>query len=493
MSSDPSERRRRTGLANIWTTFALTSLVIVIPVFAFAQGLSAANQPESIGIFANPINVFGLIFAFLVIMLINAVCVAGSSGLEVLRNSHVRSQDDGSSEQKKLNFFVENKDSMVAACVLGAQTMRAWLVLLCLLPAPALAGALGWIESPVQSSQFFWASALATVLLSIPVMGINVVIAELVGKSVGVTHPVDTMMRIGWILRLFNAIFRVPGILAVKIADVIAQRFNTNARFTIDNRVEEEIKDILESNDSEGDLEEEERELLESVFEFGDTVAREIMTPRVDMESIPVDSDLTAVANLVEATGHSRFPIYQETDDNIIGIVHAKDVLRALARNQSDLAIDQIMRPVQNVHETQKLHSLLAEMRARKTQMVIVQDEFGGTSGLVTIEDIVEELVGEIVDEYDVEVPEIEEKLTGHSVSGKLHIDDVNEVIGAEFDNEEFDTIGGYVFGLFGRQPAIGETISDENFTFIIEDSDGRRIQRLKIEPIEKESALDLT
>lgn len=492
MSSDPSERRRRTSLASTGTTITLTVIVVVIPVLAFAQGLSAANRPDTIGIFSSPVYTIGLILAFVTIMIVNAICVAGSSGLEVLRNSHVRSQDDGSSEQRKLNYFVDNKDSIVAACVLGAQTMRAWLVLLCLLPAPALAQTFGWIKAPVEATQFFWASALAATILSIPVMGVNVVIAELVGKSVAVTHPIDTMMRIGWVLRIFNTIFRFPGIFALKVADVIAKRFNTNARFTIDNRVEEEIKDILESNDTEGDLEEEERELLESVFEFGDTVAREIMTPRVDMESIPVDSNLTAVATLVEATGHSRFPIYQETDDNIIGIVHAKDVLRALTRNQNDLTVDQIMRPVQNVHETQKLHSLLAEMRAKKTQMVIVKDELGGTSGLVTIEDIVEELVGEIIDEYDEELREIEEESTGFSVAGKLHIDDVNEAIGAEFDSEEFDTIGGYVFGLFGRQPAVGETISDEKYSFIIEDSDGRRIQRLKIEPLPKENVLDI-
>ncbi|MFM9871848.1 MAG: hemolysin family protein [Fimbriimonadaceae bacterium] len=492
MSSDPNEPRRRTGLAINGTALALISLVVILPVLAFAQGLSVANQPEAISVFANPLNLVGLILAFVVVMTINAVCVAGSSSLEVLKAGHVRTQDEKTRSYRVLESLITNKDSIVAACVLGAQTMRAWLVLLCLLPAPTIAASLGWIQEPVIASQFFWASALAATILSIPIMGINVIVAELVAKSVAVTHPIDMLLRIGWILKIFNAIFRLPGILALRIADVIANRFDTDARFTIDNRVEDEIKEILESNEDSGGIEEEERELLESVFEFGDTVAREIMTPRVDMESIPLDATLPTVANLVEATGHSRFPIFSETDDNIVGIIHAKDVLRALARNQTDVPLEQIMRPVQNVHETQKLHSLLADMRSKKTQMVIVKDELGGTAGLVTIEDIVEELVGEIIDEYDQELSQIAEESSGHSVSGKLHIDDINEAIGTNFESEEFDTIAGYVFGLFGRQPAVGETISDGSYNFIIEESDGRRINRLRIEACEVQNALEI-
>lgn len=490
MNSDPSERRRRIGPAGTGTTLALTVAAVVIPVLAFAQGLSAANRPEAIEIFADPVNLILLLTGFAAVMVINAICVAGYSGLEVLRAAHARAHDEDSREFKVLSFLVENKDSIVAACVLGAQTMRAWLVLLCLLPAPAIAERLGWINSPVEASQFFYAAALAATLLSIPVMGVNVVVAELVAKSVAVTHPIDTMMRIGWVLRLFNGVFRLPGIVAVHIADVIAKRFNTNARFTIDNRVEEEIKEILGSNEETGGIEEEERELLESVFEFGDTVVREIMTPRVDMESIPANTGLDAIADLIEATGHSRLPVYQDTDDNIIGIVHAKDVLLALARDLHGVAIGQIMRPAYSVHETQKLHSLLADMRAKKTQMVIVKDELGGTSGLVTIEDIVEELVGEIIDEYDTLPPEVQATQNGHSVSGKLHLDDVNEAIGTEFESDEFDTIGGYVFGLFGRQPAVSEQIADERYLFVIEESDGRRILRLRIEPLAIESAV---
>ncbi|MBX3113492.1 MAG: HlyC/CorC family transporter [Fimbriimonadaceae bacterium] len=482
MSSDPIERRRRTGLANAGWVGTLTVLLVIIPVLAAAQGLSAANRPEAIALLGNPAFTIGLIFAFVLIMLINAICVAGTAALETLRSLHVKTQDEGSRAFKVLESLLDQKENITAATVLGAQTMRAWLVLLCFLPAPALAFAFGWISLPTDANHFFWGSLFGAIVLSIPVMALNVIFAELVAKSVAATHPIDTLLRLGWILKIFNAIFRVPAVISVKIADLITQRFGTTARFVIDNRVEEEIKEILESVELADDIEEEERDLLNSVFEFGDTVAREIMTPRVDLESIPVESDLQHVAELVESTGHSRFPIFQDNDDEIVGIIHAKDVLRALARGQKDITIDQIMRPAHHVPEGKKLHDLLAEMRTNKTQMVIISDEFGGTAGIVTIEDIVEELVGEIIDEYDQETPDISEVDFGHSVSGKVHLDDLNDEIETSFASEEFDTIGGYVFGLFGRQPAVGEAVSDDTHTFTIEESDGRRIQRVRVE-----------
>lgn len=482
MSSDPIERRRRTGKAYAGWVGLLTGLLVIIPVLASAQSLFAANRPEAVALIFSPSFSAGLALAFLLIMLVNAICVAGTASLETLRSLHVKSQEEGSRAFRALGSLLEQKESIVASTVLGAQTMRSWLVLLCFLPAPALATAVGWIPAHSDANHYFWGSLLGAIILSIPVMAVNVIFAELVAKSVAATHPIDTLLRLGWILKIFNVVFHVPAVIAVKVADLFTRRFGTTARFAIDNRVEEEIKEILESVELSDEIEEEERELLNSVFEFGDTVAREIMTPRVDLESIPVESTLRHVAELVESTGHSRFPIYQDNDDEIIGIIHAKDVLLALSRGQDTISIDQIMRPAHHVPEGKGLHDLLAEMKANKTQMVIISDEYGGTAGVVTIEDIVEELVGEIVDEYDQEIPDVSELETGHSVSGKTHLDDVNSMIGTEFSSEEFDTIGGYVFGLFGRQPAVGESIVDDTHIFTIEESDGRRIHRVRVE-----------
>ena len=189
------------------------------------------------------------------------------------------------------------------------------------------------------------------------------------------------------------------------------------------------------------------------------------MTPRVDLDAMPVKSDPADVVRVIEQTGHSRIPLYEETDDEILGVVHAKDLLGALAQGRT-VDLRRQLRPVLTVPEGKGVHELLREMRAARTQMAIVQDEFGGTAGIVTIEDIVEELVGDIVDEYDAEEPDIVEMNEGWLVSGKVHLDDLNEAIGSDFESEEFDTLGGFVFGQFGRQPGEGDSIDLERFRF---------------------------
>ena len=457
----------------------------VIPFGALWTSLSAAIRPGQIGAELSVLQIVALAFAMLAIIALNAAFIAGEVAIDLLRASHLKNEDEDSPNSARLIKFLERKELFVAACVLGAQTMRSWLILLCFLPAPTLAESLGWINADTPVSQMFLYIFGTAVLLTLPVMFINVIAAELVAKSYAVSRPHKAALRLGGILSFFEFIFRIPAIITIRVADLITQRFGTDASFTTDTtKAEEDIKEILETTQESGELEEGEREMLSSVFEFGDTVAREVMTPRVDVESIPKDADLMSVASLVEATGHSRFPVYEETDDQIVGIVHAKDILRALARGQKDDSLAKLIRPPMFVTENKNLHDLLAEMKTVKTQMAIIQDEFGGTAGIVTIEDIVEEIVGEIVDEYDTDIIEVVSEDTHHVVNGKVHLDDLNEVIGSGFESEEFDTIGGYVFGLFGRQPESGEKIDDGEYMFSVVESDGRRILSVKVEEL---------
>jgi CBS domain containing-hemolysin-like protein len=204
---------------------------------------------------------------------------------------------------------------------------------------------------------------------------------------------------------------------------------------------------------------------------------------------MPVRSNPADVIRVIQDSGHSRIPLYEDTDDQIVGIIHAKDLLTAvIASPDAPVSLRRLMRPALFVPENKNLHELLREMRTMKNQLAVVQDEFGGTAGIVTIEDIVEELVGDIVDEYDNEEPEVVSTASGFLVEGKAHLDDVNEQVGSDFESEDFDTIGGYVFGLFGRQPDVGESISVEGHRFVIVDTDGRRILKMRIEPADAES-----
>jgi len=209
------------------------------------------------------------------------------------------------------------------------------------------------------------------------------------------------------------------------------------------------------------------------------------------MEAMPVTSDPMEVIEVIKKSGKSRIPLYEETDDQIVGIVHAKDLLMAVLRSNQSVSLRKIMRPAMFVLENKSLYELLQEMRASRSEMAIVQDEFGGTAGVVTTEDIVEELVGEIVDEYDVEESQLVKLDDGsYLVSGKLHVDDVNAAMGSELESEEFDTIGGYVFGLFGRLPKRDEAIEAEGLRFTVADTDGRRIKKLRIERVPVEASL---
>jgi putative hemolysin len=295
-------------------------------------------------------------------------------------------------------------------------------------------------------------------------------------------NPLRVVTVLYRFITAISVLFSVPAGLVTSLRHYFVSRFGPRAIEDGANLAEEEIKTLAETAHETGEIEGDERELLHSVFEFTDTVAREVMTPRVDLDAMPVRSDPTEVVKLIQESGHSRIPLYEDTDDQIVGIIHAKDLFGAMLNGKAP-NLRSLMRPALFVPENKSLHELLAEMRQNRSQMAIVQDEFGGTAGIVTIEDIVEELVGDIIDEYDVEEPEIVEAAGGWLIDGRTHLDDVNETTGANFESEEFDTIGGFVFGLFGRQPKLGEQVEDDGWRFIVAESDGRRIMRLKLEP----------
>ena len=266
----------------------------------------------------------------------------------------------------------------------------------------------------------------------------------------------------------------------VGIANLFARPAGGSVGLRTSNDMGEEIRSLVESAGETGEMESDETELFHSVLEFSDTIAREIMTPRTDMDSVPIDINPYDLVELIQESGHSRIPIYEGSDDEIVGIVHAKDLFLAMLRGKP-VNISTLMRPALFVTENKSIDELLAEMRLTKSQMAVVKDEYGGTSGIVTIEDIIEELVGEIQDEHDDEEPEVSETQEGFLVDGKTHLDEVNEELGSNFESEDFDTIGGYVFGLFGRQPRQDEWLEHDGFQFNIAETDGKRIHRIRI------------
>jgi len=245
---------------------------------------------------------------------------------------------------------------------------------------------------------------------------------------------------------------------------------------------EDEIKAMVDEAERDDVIEEEEREMIHSIFEFGDTILREVMVPRPDMVAVPVTTSLQEVLELILRTGYSRIPVYQGEIDDVVGLAYAKDVLRRLHDGQADKPLADILRPAPFMPESMRAAECLREMRRRKSHMVIVIDEYGGTSGLVTIEDLLEEIVGEIADEYDLEEPNVEPLPDGdYRVNARLGIDEVNELLDVELPATEWDSIGGLLFNVVGGVPREGQEVEFQGLRLRAERVQGRRIGRVRI------------
>ena len=490
MKDQPPERNRQSGQplrrieANVAILFGVALTVLILlgqKNSEFAQQLGQSTLMPSAGWYP--------VLGVLALIVLNGIFVAAETSVELLKPVHVKFAREGESKDAdRLQTVLDRKAKYVAASTLASHFCRVAMVLVGMFLAPGLALWLGRQTGRENDPGMF---VYALILVAIPIALLNLMF-ELVPKSYAALAPHRVAVRLFRIIKTTSAILSPPATILSAIAGLLTARFGGRASFTMANQAEEEIKNLVETAQETGEIEVEEKELLHSVFEFSDTVAREVMTPRVDLESMPLNSDPMEIVELIKKTGRSRIPLYEETDDQIVGIIHAKDLLTAMIKSEKP-NLRKMMRPAMFVPENKSLNELLREMRQSRSEMAIVQDEFGGTAGVVTTEDIVEELVGEIVDEYDFEEPEIV-KVGDDTflVHGKVHVDNVNDAVGSDLESEEFETIGGYVFGLFGRQPKRDEKIESDGLKFTIVDSDGRRIKRLKIEasPVPVEASL---
>jgi len=250
---------------------------------------------------------------------------------------------------------------------------------------------------------------------------------------------------------------------------------------------EQEFLGIVEAAAEEEIIEHEERELIESIIEFGDTVVREIMIPRPDIIAVESDASIDAALDLAFEHGVSRLPVLQADDDHeeVLGIAYAKDLMKAVRSGQGSAALGSLVRTVSVVPENKPVAKLMRDMQRDHFHMAIVADEYGSIAGLVTLEDCLEELVGEIVDEHDAEDPEVTHLDNGDSlVDAGMSISDFNEHFGVRLPDEDWDTVGGFVFGTLEHVPVVGESIDHDGWRFTVEEIDGRRIRSLRLSPV---------
>jgi len=245
---------------------------------------------------------------------------------------------------------------------------------------------------------------------------------------------------------------------------------------------EEEIQEVITAGEEEGLINPEENAMIQSIFHLRDTVVREIMIPRNDMGCIDSKDGIQDVLSKIMAFGHSRLPVYEGTLDNIIGLVYAKDLLKYWGMDASSFDLKKILRAPYYIPETKNLEELLQEFKRKRVHMAIVIDEYGGTSGLVTIEDLLEEIVGDIQDEYDLEEEWLIQQPDGAIVvDARLPIEDLEEHLGITIEREMFDTVGGFIFQLTGRIPRTGEVLENKDIIMTILDADERKIRRVRI------------
>lgn len=246
---------------------------------------------------------------------------------------------------------------------------------------------------------------------------------------------------------------------------------------------EEEIMTLVDAGEEEGTIQQDEKEMIYSVLRLDETLAREVMVPRVDVIAIETGTPLAEARDIASGSGHSRLPVYEGSLDHVVGLLYAKDLLEVWRTGRDDVALESILRPALFVPETKRVSDLLRELRDARVHMAIVVDEYGGTSGVVTIEDLVEEIVGEIVDEYDTDEEEPYQKIKEdlYIFDGRIDLDDFNHLLDIELSDELGDTLGGYITGHLGRLPAEGETLMAAPYRLEVLSIDDRRIRKVRV------------
>ncbi len=291
------------------------------------------------------------------------------------------------------------------------------------------------------------------------------------------------------LLKILLIVFK-PLLFIFHVCDDLVRRLSDVQEKTADqaqDEKQEELLSLVEEGRIEGAVDEEELDMIEGVLELAEKTVEEIMTPRTDIIAIPVESDLQTVLKTINEAGHSRIPVYRENIDNVLGLVYAKDLLNQIGKDSDGFSLRKEMRDTYFVPETKLLRDLLHEFQEQKLHMAIVLDEYGGTAGIVTIEDILEELVGEIVDEYE-QQPEESFRLISDDVAevdARMYIDDINEEFEVELpDEEDYDTLGGFVFSYLGYIPKTGESFEYKNLRFTIIAAETRKIKYIRLEKL---------
>jgi putative hemolysin len=419
------------------------------------------------------VTLFLELVAVAALVLLNGFFVAGEYALVTVRRTRMHELDQQGNRRARLVLrLTQEPPRFIAAMQLGV-TVTSLAI-----------GALGE-HALTKAFEPLMATLIAVAIALLVLTFFHVVAGELVPKGISLGYSEQTALLVAAPVRAFFFLFK-PLIWFLQRSSEITLRALGLEPPGADGAVysEAELKMLLERSTVEGELEQEEQEMLYKVFDFADKEASDVMRPRPEVVALSADLPPEECLQAVLDSPYTRYPVYRETPEHIVGVLHLRDLLKALnERGMAEVEVEELLRPAYIVPETKDLAALLTEFRRTNQHMAIVVDEYGDMEGIVTLEDVLEEIVGEIEDEFDLPDESVE-RLDEHRIriDGTFPIDDFNEQFATSLPIEDYHTIGGYVFGLLGRAPEHGDEVGEDGLRFKVVELEGSRIDRLEVE-----------
>ena len=397
--------------------------------------------------------ILDLVIVFIFI-LINAFFSAAEMAVISLNDAKIKKQaEDGDKKSKRVLRFIENPASFLATIQVGV-TLAGFLA--SAFAANRFTGRLtAWLD---PDGKYSFLGTVCTVIVTLILSYFSLVLGELVPKRIAQNNAEKLAFRSSSIVRTFGTIMK-PFVRFLTIStNAVLRLLHIDPEVKETNVTEEEIRMLVDVGSEEGSIEDSEKQMIQNIFEFNDKDVAEIMTHRKQVVALPIDSTYEEVMDVATNEKYTRIPVYKETIDEIVGILHIKDLL-GVSNEDGGFSLEKIMRPPLFVHETKKISDLFHEMKKGKMQLAVIVDEYGGTMGIATIEDMLEEIVGNITDEFDEEEQELLNMNDGgFLVRGDMTLSDLEEAIGVDLVSEDYDTIAGLTLSLLDRVPDHGET-----------------------------------
>ena len=411
----------------------------------------------------------GLAVAVLVIAFSNA----GRASLGGLSKANVRRlRGEGASRADALLALVEDP----ARFVLALQVLE-------MLAIPVAIGAVVWLALGFGLT---WTWQIPAVLL---LSGLGLVCVQVASRAGALRSADSSGMRLAGAVRLVARIMSPFAAALRALADLIMGRSGDAVSDDSLFLSEDQLRFLINASEEPGLIEEDEKKMIASIFQLGETLVRELMVPRIDLVAVEEQTSLKDALDVIIKAGHSRIPVFRGNIDHIQGLLYAKDMLPPFRDGHHDLPIAELMRPAYFVPESKKVDDLLRELQQRKVHMAVIVDEYGGTAGAVTIEDLLEEIVGDIQDEYDTETPlAVQLGEQEYVFDGQIRLDEVSEMLDVEFETEESDTLGGLIYSELGSIPTVGSRVEYDGLILEVISLQGRRILQVKVSQLQLKS-----